>query len=82
MGGDGRPTGVPMMTEEERRTYWKEIQALPTVEEKEAYWLAHIERMKQRALERGVALPPPPRRLIPDKDQVPPPASSLLLTRS
>jgi hypothetical protein len=67
---EGRaPHGLPMMTEEERKTYWKEILALPTVEEKEAYWRAHIEKMEQRALERGVELPPRPRRLIPDSEQ-------------
>jgi hypothetical protein len=48
----------------------KEIRALSSVEEQEAYWRAHIERMEQRALARGVALPPPPRRLIPDNEQV------------
>jgi hypothetical protein len=64
-----------MMSDEEKRTYWKGIQALPSVEEKEAYWLAHIERMKQRALERGVSLPRPPRRRIPDGEQVPRPAA-------
>ena len=66
----GRPPyGLAMMTEEERKTYWRELQALSSVEEKEAYWLAHNERMTQRALVRGVALPPPPRRLIPDSEQ-------------
>ena len=71
MPWEGRPPyGLPMMTEGERKTYWAEIQSLPTVEETEAYWRAHIEKMRQRALERGVALPPPPRRLIPDDEQV------------
>jgi hypothetical protein len=64
-----RPYGLAMMTEEERQTYWDEILALPTVEEKEAYWKAHNDRMTQRALERGVSLPPPPRRLIPPEEQ-------------
>jgi hypothetical protein len=63
------PYGLPMMTELERKTYWSQLQNLPTVEEKEAYWQAHIEKMKQRALERGVELPPPPRRIIPDELQ-------------
>jgi hypothetical protein len=62
--------GRPMMTSEERQIYWDEILALPTVEEKEAYWTAHIARMQQRALARGVALPPPPRRLIPQSEQL------------
>jgi hypothetical protein len=69
------PYGVPMMSDEEKRTYWKEIQALPSVEEKEVYWLAHIERMEQRALERGLSLPPPPRRRIPDSEKVALPAA-------
>jgi hypothetical protein len=73
---EGRPPyGLPMMTEEERKTYWKEIQALSSAEEQEAYWLAHIERMKQRGLARGVALPPPPRRLTPDTQQQARPAA-------
>ena len=73
---EGRPPyGLPMMTEEERKTYWKEIQALSNAEEQEAYWLAHIERMKQRGLARGVALPPPPRRRIPDAQQQARPAA-------
>jgi hypothetical protein len=64
-----------MMSEEERKAYWKELRALPTVEEKEAYWLEHIERMEQRALERGVSLPPRPRRPIPDGEKVARPAA-------
>jgi hypothetical protein len=73
---EGRPPyGLSMMTQQERQTYWKELQALPTAEEQEAYWLAHIEKMKQRALERGVELPPPPRRLIPDDQQKARPAA-------
>ena len=64
-----RPYGLSMMTEEERKTYWDKILTLPTVEEKEAYWRAHIEKMEQRALERGVELPRPPRKLIPDSEQ-------------
>jgi hypothetical protein len=71
---EGRPPyGSTMMSEEERETYRKEIRAPSSVEEQEAYWRAHIERMQQRALARGVALPPPPRRLIPDHEQVPRP---------
>jgi hypothetical protein len=71
---EGRPPyGSPIMSKEERQTYRKEIRALSSVEEQEAYWRAHIERMQQRALARGVALPPPPRRLIPDHEQVPRP---------
>jgi len=66
----GRPPyGLEMMTEKERKTYWRELKALSSVEEKEAYWRAHIERMTQRALARGVSLPRPPRRLIPDEEQ-------------
>jgi len=73
---EGRqPYGLPMMTPEERNTYWREIRALPSAEEREAYWLAHIEKMKQRALERGVELPPPPRKLIPDSQQKARPAA-------
>jgi hypothetical protein len=67
---EGRaPYGLSMMTEEEREAYWNDLRALSTVEEQQAYWLAHIEKMKQRALERGVELPPPPRRIIPDELQ-------------
>ena len=69
------PYGLDMMTAQERQTYWEELRALPTVEEKEAYWLAHIEKMKQRALERGVELPPAPHRLIPDSEQKARPAA-------
>jgi len=72
----GRPPyGLSMMTDEERSTYWKELQALSSTEEQEAYWRAHIERMTQRAQARGVSLPPPPRRLIPDSEQQARPAA-------
>jgi hypothetical protein len=64
-----------MMSEEERKAYWEGLQALPTVEEKEAYWLDHVERMEQRALERGVSLPPRPKKLVPDREQVARPAA-------
>ena len=67
---EGRPPyGLPMMTGQERKAYWSELQALPTVEEKDAYWQAHMEKMEQRALERGVELPPRPKRIIPDHEQ-------------
>lgn len=73
---EGRPPyGVDMLTQEERKTYWREIRALPSVEEQEAYWRAHIEKMQQRALERGLEPPTPPRRLIPDAAQKPRPAA-------
>lgn len=52
--------GRELLTEAERRDYWREIQALETEEEKRAYWEAHIERMQQLALERGVAIEAPP----------------------
>lgn len=63
------PYGGPMMTRAERKIYWKELTGRPTVEEREVYWRSHVEKMQQRALERGVQLPPPPKKLIPDREQ-------------
>lgn len=51
------PYGRSLMTRQERKTYWKEFQALETDEERRAYWDAHVERMKQRVIERGVSEP-------------------------
>jgi hypothetical protein len=63
---EGQPAfGRALMNEEERRTFWREMNALQTVEEKEAYWQAHIEKMQQRALERGVSIPDPPKKVVP-----------------
>jgi hypothetical protein len=55
------PYGAPIMTKQEKKTYWTTMRDLPSVEEQEAYWLAHVARMEERALERGVALPDPPK---------------------
>jgi hypothetical protein len=52
--------GRAMLTPDERKQYWEELQAFATDEEKRAYWEAHIERMQRLAIERGVAIEPPP----------------------
>jgi hypothetical protein len=55
------PYGAPIMTKQEKKTYWTTMRDLPTVEEREAYWRTHVAKMEQRALERGISLPHPPK---------------------
>jgi len=54
----GRPPyGKDLMTDSEKKTYWREFLALRTDADRDAYWDAHVEKMKQRAVERGVSMP-------------------------
>jgi len=67
---EGQPIhGKDLLSRAERKTYWRELQALETVEEQEAYWRAHVERVEKLALERGVALPKLPKMRVPDSEQ-------------
>lgn len=52
--------GRAMLTIPERREYWAGLNALTSDAEKRAYWEAHIERMQQLAIERGVEIEAPP----------------------
>jgi hypothetical protein len=62
------PYGNDMMTRTERKAYWREFLALETDADRDAYYVVHIERMKQRALERGVS-EPEMHRYIDDADR-------------
>lgn len=55
---EGRPPyGRDLMTRAERKTYRLEFQALQTDAERDTYYSEHVEKMKHRAWERGVAEP-------------------------
>jgi hypothetical protein len=71
---EGRPIyGRELMSRDEIKAYRETLKAFETYDEKAAFWLAEIERMKQRALDAGVALPDPPRYRAPGEKPVPRP---------
>jgi len=51
------PYGNDMMTRAERKAYWREFLALPSDADRDAHYEVHIEKMNQRAVERGVSEP-------------------------
>lgn len=53
--------GYQLMTEEERTAYRNKMRNLRTQQEREAFRLEHHQLMRQRAVERGIALPDVPR---------------------
>jgi len=53
--------GRDLLSREERKAYWRELNALATDAEKEAYWRAHIAKMQEIARRRGVSIEDPPR---------------------
>lgn len=52
--------GSQLMTQQERVDYRSRMRAAKTVEEREQVRMEHHERMKERAKQRGVALPDAP----------------------
>lgn len=59
--------GRDLMTIEERRAYRAGMRRQQTYEDELAYWRAHVEKMQQRAWERGLPIDPAPEVMTPSE---------------
>ena len=69
---EGQPAyGRALMTRAETNVYWATMKSFETYDEKLAFWFSEMDRMEQRALERGVEPPRRPRYRKPGEKPVP-----------